>query len=316
MRRSDLIGFLLAVVLVAAVLAGWAVAASAQEQAQAAPEPRGFRAVVVITHGNSSNDESVRRIGWDIPERGYGDFYREFFPPLRELGFRRFAVWNPFGVNADEDMDADQAVEMAELLASLPGEQWRRKACLSPAAWTAAAVEQVTGHGDELIAYNGALDQDRDFVTLRGEPAAWMARAEASYRPYLDARASVAIDAGHDIRVNSLEHRWVEYLNARGAAVYLETYWLRTNGWTHTLPCIVHDRFYTGAIRDHPRGFTAIGWALPPEGVKAEVLRIVGHSAAETVEQRRARIKAIVADGHTPMIGAVDAAWYAQEVGW
>lgn len=310
MTKRGVLDSVMALLFVACALAGTAEPLPAAEQA-----PPVMKAIVTVTHGNSSGDESVRRIGRGIPERGYNAFYAEFFPPLRELGFRRFAVWNPFGVNAREDMDADQALELRELLAR-PEADWKMRSLMSVEAWRSAAVEHVTSHGDELIAYNGALDQDKDFLAVRNDVIAWTARAVGSYRPYLQARASVAVDAGHDIRAGSIEHRWIELLRAGGVKVYLETYWWRGNPWTFDHPCIVVDRFYQKSIRDHPRGFTDTGWALPPEDVKAEVCRLVNHDPNETVEQRRERIKGIVADGHTPIIGAVDAAWYAAEVGY
>lgn len=282
---------------------------------EAEPDLPGMRAIVVTVHGNSSDNESTRRLNGRLVSDGYAHHYRAFFPPLRAMGFRRFAVWNPFGVNGGEEMDADQAVEMQQLLDD-PDTHWRMRELLAPAAWTAAVTANVTGHGDELIAYNGALDQDPDFVNLRHDPDAWNQRAAASYQPFLDAHANIGVDAGSDIAEGSIEHAWLQHLRDQGVTVYVETYWPRHNTWVHDLPCIVRDDFYRNAIRDHPRGFTDAGWALRPDDVKAEVCRLVGFDANETLEQRRHRIRAIVADGHTPIISAQDAAWYAREVGW
>ncbi|MEO0587907.1 MAG: hypothetical protein AAF078_09730, partial [Planctomycetota bacterium] len=168
----------------------------AERAADPHPRPKGSAPKMVhwFNAGWSSPDPSVRHVGRNISERGWTDYVDRHIKPVLDAGCRRIGIHNPFGTQANEPMDFDQAIEVTRVdNRKLQPEKFVK-------AWLPVTRGDYTnGEPVEVIAYIGDLDGDPDMVERRDKWMAgsdkhkrqWARRAMQSVQPLIDAGCSI-----------------------------------------------------------------------------------------------------------------------------
>lgn len=171
--------------------------------------------------GYTSNSASDRYIGQRLEQVGWrGVIERDVVPQL-EWGARRVMVHNPFGIR-------DKTLAMpfdAYLEAQEDGLDWVTAGFVE--AWR-PVVEGAYTNGEpvEVIGYIGAISLDPEMIALMkaGDMEGWLARAEASIAPLLDAGMSVAFDAAALIDKDHPGYDFMLDVQDRGVTVYSEAF--------------------------------------------------------------------------------------------
>jgi hypothetical protein len=179
-----------------------------------------YRVIGFIAIGHSHPDDSRRRTGWYLIERGWKRFVEQTVVKQLNWGVRRIQIHSPFGVLSDEVYQFDQYLEAREagFKSLVDGfvEAWR----------PVIRGDYTDGEPVEVIAYLGGLGNDQHFIDLHkaGDLDAWYARAWASMQPALDAGMSIGFDAVCGLPADHPAHKLIRYLRDGGVRVYIETW--------------------------------------------------------------------------------------------
>lgn len=259
--------------------------------------------------GWSSPDPEVRHVGRNIATRGWTSYVDRSIKPVLDAGCRRIGIHNPFGAQAGEPMDFDQAVEVTKL------DNRKLQPDKFVKAWLPVTRGDYTnGEPVEVIAYIGDLDGDPDMVRRRDKWLAgsdkhkkqWARRAMQSVQPLIDAGCSIGLDSSTGFEENGPEHRFLLDLEKRGVTVYIEAWPDRESTWLHGRPVIILDRSYDKRVEpwfDNPP--EKRGWPASIDQV-GEVVRLIGPREGEhwawlnRPDTKAYRIMQITRAGHTP----------------
>ncbi|MBB6430161.1 hypothetical protein [Algisphaera agarilytica] len=199
--------------------------------------------------GNSSTRLDRRTVGWNLAASGWPGFRTRYVEPALDYGFRRVHLHNPFGEDGQWPMELDQVIRAREA-----GLDWLVDDFVE--TWLPVTRGDLTGGEPvEVIAYFGTARLD-EFETLEaaGDWDGWMARAEESIRPALDAGMSIAFDSFSVAPEGSYSHQFAEMIKQRGVRVYIETWPNRDAPHWKDTHIVVEERWYLRNHR-HPNVF-------------------------------------------------------------
>ena len=196
------------------------------------------RLVEFIPIGYSSSDASKRYVGQGVEQLGWSGFVAEIVTPCLDYGVRRVQLHNPFGVRM-KPMELDQYIHAKE-----SGLAWLTDGFVD--AWKPVTRGDLTdGRPVEVIAYLGTY-YGPDMMPLEdaGDWEAWLARAEESVRPAVEAGMSLAFDSFSTAGIDSYSYRFVQMLKARGVKTYIETWPKRADTFWHDSGVVVAEHWF------------------------------------------------------------------------
>lgn len=176
--------------------------------------------VQFVTVGWSDTNESIRNIGYGVPQNGWyhsvidqriEGWAAEF--KKHDLPFR-INLHNPWGTNAGQPMDFDQYLEAKE-------NPLLRVMVQSFPLWLETRVKPLVGEDGECILYLGTIRADADMVALEGDPELYYKRAKRC----LDAIppwCSVAFDSVNAIKADHPAWPVIKDATRRFKRVYVE----------------------------------------------------------------------------------------------
>lgn len=249
----------------------------------------------------SSSNHSLRHIGRGLPQIGWDAWLRTNIDPLVEMGVTRFELHNPFGADAGEAMDFDQAVEMQSMW-------WRVRRQLGlvhdigPRAF-AAAVDALRERypNIEIITYLGSLCTDRDMASR--EAGDWLTRFADSLHHVLNAGCRVGFDASSGVVEGSREYRAIQLVEALGGRPVIEAWPHRDKPHLHGFDCLMR---YGGSYRTYQTHADSPIGQLTGE----RIVLVTGSSIASA----KAAALDIIRQGDTPILWPELAEWYVGAV--
>jgi hypothetical protein len=247
------------------------------------------RLIAFFPIANGTTDLTNRTVVPDYLQNGWTPWVDQLIDPLIDQGYTRFHLHLPFGVETPLYWDLD-----AFLKAKEAGLNWLTDDFVQ-------AFKPITAQGHEVIAYIGTEDDGAGFGTT---DAQWFARFWAAFQPILDAKVSVAFDAGVLRPEQHNLYAAAQMLRARDIKVYVEARPLKANEQWGNFGVFSEEVWWQRS--DPNQSADAADWALPDEQLTGEVVRWVffppeGYDINDP-GWRVSQVQDVLRDGHTVSI--------------